>query len=120
MGRQGRLEQGRRSLLSRAPSPSRISESGQAGLTGAPGPVEFTAEAPGSGTGFSARAWRTAGGGPRRPGGWKEQFRMGRGRCLLHIFATFNFKILHPIYLQLNFFARQKKKRSVNSQKTKC
>ena len=33
-----------------------------------PGPAEFTLEAPGSGSGFSAQAWHTAGGGPHRPG----------------------------------------------------
>lgn len=60
MGRQSCLQQGRGSLLSKATSPSGISETG---------PVEFTPEAPGSGSGFSAQAWHTAGGGPRRPGG---------------------------------------------------
>ena len=35
---------------------------------GGPGPAEFTPEAPGSGSGFSAQAWHTAGGGPHRPG----------------------------------------------------
>lgn len=45
-----------------------------AGLTGVPGPKAFTLEAPGSGPGFSAQAWRTAGEGPRRP---EKLLRMG-------------------------------------------
>lgn len=40
-----------------------VSEFRQAGLT-----LEFTPQAPGSGTGFSAPTWHTSGGGPRRPG----------------------------------------------------
>lgn len=70
VGRQSHLGQGRGSLLSRrSTSRSGISEPGQEGLTGVPGPEEFTPEAPGSGTGFSAQAWRIEGEGPRRPGG---------------------------------------------------
>lgn len=48
MSQESCSEQGRESLLFRAVSPSRISESGQAGATGVPGPAEFIPEAFGS------------------------------------------------------------------------
>lgn len=68
VGRQSHSGQGRGSLLSRrSTASSGTSEPRQPGLIGVPGPEEFTLEAPGSGTGFSAQAWRIAGEGPRRP-----------------------------------------------------
>lgn len=60
---------GKKIRVVQATPPRGISRSGQAGSTGTPGPAELTPEAPGAGTGFSAQAGHTLGGGQRTPGG---------------------------------------------------
>lgn len=66
----GRQSHCKREEDPRCPGPRpqvRSAESGQAGSTGAPGPAEFTPEAPESGTRFSAQAGHTLGGEQHRP-----------------------------------------------------
>lgn len=81
VGRQSHLGQGRGSLLSRSTSRSGISEPGQEGLTGVPGPEAFTPEAPDLGQDSLLKLGILREKGLVDLEGQKEQFRMGREGC---------------------------------------